>query len=276
MKPEKFNDIKNNLEHYCTYYTLAEISNLCNVSSTIINNHIKKQTGKTYGTYRKILITEYIRESLNKYENEESLKNEFKAIKKQLNISRATLNKYLKTFGYNFQHGGQRYHDWEKNYYKKIGVNMNSSIIKIATASTKKNEGHRSKVYLDSEGIQTIGWGFTIRDLELSKAVSDIIIDEKIEKIVYVLSTDERFKFLNSCPSMVSSVVIEMCYQLGVDGFLKFKRTIRALSVGNYKEAALEMVNSKWYSQTPERAKQLSDIIHNITEFDNDRPQIIT
>jgi len=191
----------------------------------------RKRIKKNYTEYRKILLTKYIRKALDKYKSEEPIEKEFKIIQTQLNISRATLNKYLKILGYNFQHGGQRYHDWEDNHYKKIGVKMNSSIIKIATASTKVSEGYRSRVYFDSEGIQTIGYGFAIKNLKLTKSQCNDILSIKIDEIVYVLSTDERFKFLNSCPSVVSSVVIEMCYQLGIDGFLGFKKTIQALSI---------------------------------------------
>ena len=52
-----------------------------------------------------------------------------------------------------------------------------------------------------------------------------------------------------------------MCYQLGLGGFSKFKKTISYLEKENYLEASKEMLDSKWAKQTPNRAKKLSEIV---------------
>ena len=52
-----------------------------------------------------------------------------------------------------------------------------------------------------------------------------------------------------------------MCYQLGVTGVSKFKKTLAYLENFEYRMASKEMLDSRWARQTPNRAKRLSDII---------------
>ena len=58
--------------------------------------------------------------------------------------------------------------------------------------------------------------------------------------------------------------MVEMCYQLGVSGFSKFKKTIDHLENKRYGKASAEMLDSKWARQTPNRALELSNIIKNL------------
>ena len=59
-------------------------------------------------------------------------------------------------------------------------------------------------------------------------------------------------------------VIYEMCYQLGVTGVSKFKKTLAYIENSEYKMASKEMLDSKWARQTPNRAKRLSDIIKDL------------
>jgi len=62
-------------------------------------------------------------------------------------------------------------------------------------------------------------------------------------------------------PSHIKDVVLEMCYQLGVGGFSKFRKTISYLQNKQFKDASEEMLDSLWAKQTPNRAKALSNIV---------------
>ena len=44
----------------------------------------------------------------------------------------------------------------------------------------KKHEGYKSTVYQCTEGYDTIGYGFAIKDLELEKDICDIIAERKL------------------------------------------------------------------------------------------------
>jgi len=58
--------------------------------------------------------------------------------------------------------------------------------------------------------------------------------------------------------------MLNMAYQLGFAGFCKFKKTIAYLQEAEWEKASEEMLDSKWAVQTPNRAKELSEIIKSL------------
>ena len=75
-------------------------------------------------------------------------------------------------------------------------------------------------------------------------------------------SLEIALRWLQDAPVEVRSVLLNMAYQLGLTGLLKFKRTLRYLEIKQYDSAAKEMLDSRWANQTPERATRLSDRIN--------------
>ena len=55
-------------------------------------------------------------------------------------------------------------------------------------------------------------------------------------------------------------VMIEMVFQMGVEGVGKFKKFLAAAKDQDWTRAADEMLDSKWHKQTPERAEMLAKI----------------
>ena len=127
--------------------------------------------------------------------------------------------------------------------------------------NVKESEGFRDRVYKCTQGYDTIGYGFAVKDLVLDEDIADMILERKLNRLESRI--DSKFPFTEDLPKNVKDVVIEMCYQLGVSGFSKFKQTISLLRLGNFKEAADEMLQSRWSRQTPNRAQKLADIVRN-------------
>ena len=125
--------------------------------------------------------------------------------------------------------------------------------------AVKLSEGFRDRVYKDTLGIDTIGYGFAIKDLVLDEDISEIILRRKLDKLVD--RVNKRFALLSDLPIEAQDVIYEMCYQLGITGVSKFKKTLAYLENFEYKMASKEMLDSKWARQTPNRAKRLSEII---------------
>ena len=123
----------------------------------------------------------------------------------------------------------------------------------------KESEGFRSTVYKCTAGHDTIGYGFAIKDLHLTKDDCDMILERKIAELK--IRVNNKFPFLADLPEAVQDVVIECCYQLGVSGFSNFKKTIEYLMQKDFENAGIEMLDSRWAKQTPNRAKKLSDIV---------------
>jgi lysozyme len=49
-----------------------------------------------------------------------------------------------------------------------------------------------------------------------------------------------------------------------VSGLLGFRKTLNYIKNRDYKQAATEMLNSKWAKQTPNRAIELSQIVASL------------
>jgi len=126
----------------------------------------------------------------------------------------------------------------------------------------KVHEGYKSKVYKCTAGVDTIGIGFAIKDLELSEDVCDLILQEKLE--VLEERFEKKFDWFATSPVEVRNVMLNMAYQLGFAGFCKFKKTIAYLQEAEWEKASEEMLDSRWAKQTPNRAKELSEIIESL------------
>ena len=128
----------------------------------------------------------------------------------------------------------------------------------------KHHEGFVEHVYDDSLGIPTIGYGFAIKDLVLEEDLCDEILLRKLR--ILGRSVMGKFPFFDSLPSDCKTVLMEMCYQLGVTGVSKFKKALKAMDDGDWEKAADEMLDSKWAKQTPNRAKEMSNIVRSLHE----------
>lgn len=122
------------------------------------------------------------------------------------------------------------------------------------------DEGVVKHAYRDHLGYLTIGVGRLIderkggglRDHEIDYLLrSDI--DERIDELT------RRVPWWQNLDDARKGVLLNMSFQLGVDGLLGFKNTLEMVRKGHYDLAAVGMLNSLWARQTPERAKRLSE-----------------
>ena len=121
----------------------------------------------------------------------------------------------------------------------------------------KKHEGFSPKVYECTEGYDTIGYGFAVKDLIIDKDVADLILMRKLHTLLERITI--AFPWFKDIDDKAKSVVVNMCYQLGIRGFSKFKKTIYYLETEQYEEASTECLDSLWAKQTPSRAKDISE-----------------
>ena len=122
-----------------------------------------------------------------------------------------------------------------------------------------EHEGYRPGVYQCTEGHDTIGIGFKVADLQLDLDIAKEILQRKLDLLIK--RVNNRFSWVSDAPYEIQNVVYNMCYQMGVSGFSKFKKTIQYLSDKNYDKASKEMLDSRWARQTPNRAIELSNTV---------------
>jgi lysozyme len=125
----------------------------------------------------------------------------------------------------------------------------------------KSNEGFSSKPYKDQLGYLTIGYGHLILSNEkflLKKQIHKKVLEEIFEKDFKKALSDfnNTFKSL-TLNKKESELLIEMIFQLGIKGCLKFKNLIKNIKKRNKHLVCFDMMDSLWYKQTPNRVKTL-------------------
>jgi len=123
----------------------------------------------------------------------------------------------------------------------------------------KRHEGLRLKVYRCPAGKLTIGYGRNLEDNGISEEEADYLLINDLHFVEESLA--RRLAFWDNMPKGVQQVLINMGFQLGINGLMAFRRTLALLDAGNYGAAADEMLNSRWAKQTPGRAKELAQIV---------------
>ena len=127
---------------------------------------------------------------------------------------------------------------------------------KISTM-IKRHEGFRDKIYKDSLGNLTVGWGSFLYE---GKKVSASVC----ERLFYAdyMEACQGYESLELDLDYVrKAVCIDMIFNLGLDGFKKFKNTITYIKAGEYEKAAENMLLSKWATQVKSRATELAEMI---------------
>ena len=125
-------------------------------------------------------------------------------------------------------------------------------------ARIKKHEGFVPKIYRDSLGYATIGYGHLCVEPEQW----DDNKEYTKEELENVFSKDFNEAHKNAehligernINYVAKEVIIEMVFQLGIGGVGKFKNMWKALDGEDYGEASFQMLDSLWAKQTPARA----------------------
>jgi lysozyme len=122
--------------------------------------------------------------------------------------------------------------------------------------SIKVNEGFEGYEYMDSLQNPTIGYGTL---LPLTEVEATLLLKHRLD--VMSAHIKSRWNAFGRMSPDVQTMVLEMCYQMGVGGFMGFKKMIRALEKGDHDEAYKEGMDSKWAIQTPNRAKRVLSVL---------------
>ena len=130
-------------------------------------------------------------------------------------------------------------------------------------ADIKAHEGYSKKVYKDTLGYDTIGIGFLVSSLELDEDVCDIILERRLEKNEVVLQ--RKMPYYSNLPIEVKNIIQNMYYQLG-NRLFNFVKTLHYIENGKWTAASIEMLDSLWAKQTPNRAKELSERMAKVNE----------
>lgn len=121
-----------------------------------------------------------------------------------------------------------------------------------------RDEGLRLAAYPDHLGFLTIGVG---RLIDPRKPGAGLTHDEAL----YLLDNDMRaclsdlsgFPWFDRLWPVQQRALLNMRFQLGPTGFRGFRRMLAALDRGDIAAAVREALDSRWATQTPDRAQRV-------------------
>lgn len=122
-----------------------------------------------------------------------------------------------------------------------------------------RHEGIRLRPYRDTLGWLTIGVGRNLESVGISRDEAMLMLDNDILRV--------QTEVVKALPWTVSldrprcDVLLNMAFNLGTAGLLKFAKMLAAVEAGEYATAAKEMLDSKWATQVGARAEELAAIM---------------
>jgi len=124
----------------------------------------------------------------------------------------------------------------------------------------RADEGVSATMYRDHLGYATIGVGRLIDERKAGAGLRpheiDYLLDndiaDRIERLTKLLP------WLGALDECRRGVLLNMSFQLGVQGLLAFQRTLNAVRERRFDDAADAMLQSLWAKQTPHRARRLA------------------
>lgn len=120
------------------------------------------------------------------------------------------------------------------------------------------HEGLKLKPYLDSVGKLTVGIGRNLKDRGITYEEALVLLDNDILRIRKEVTRFPWFQRLNTARQ---DVVLCMIFNLGLEGFKRFRKTIAAIKDKDWDRAATEMLDSVWAGQVGNRAIELAEMM---------------
>ena len=133
----------------------------------------------------------------------------------------------------------------------------------------ERQESYRRFVYDDATGQEivpgytvqgnpTIGYGRDLMTEGISKEEAMVLLRHDIDRAWREVTS--HLPWAESQLSVIRfAVLVNMAFNMGLQGLLGFTQMLSALQAGNYEQAAKAMLDSLWYQQTEGRAQALAE-----------------
>ena len=130
-----------------------------------------------------------------------------------------------------------------------------------------EDEGCKYEIYLDHLGLPTCGIGHLITetDKEHGKPVGTVVEQDRVQNLFALdmaVTIDEckaLYPDFDDLPEECQHIIANMMFNMGRPRLSKFKMMKAAVDARDFNVAADQMVDSKWYTQVPNRARRLVD-----------------
>ncbi|EAL70038.1 glycoside hydrolase family 24 protein [Dictyostelium discoideum AX4] len=156
----------------------------------------------------------------------------------------------------------------------------------------KYDEGEKLEMYKDTEGNYTIGIGHLItknkdkneaikilegeightvklnskKEPEISSSESESLFEkDKSVAINSIENSSTLSTIYNNLDSNRKMALANMVFQMGASNVSKFKKSLKLIEEKKWAEAAIELKNSTWNTQTPKRSNRVISVFETGT-----------
>lgn len=125
----------------------------------------------------------------------------------------------------------------------------------------ERHEGKHKKWYKDTKGYWTNGVGHKDTSMDdITRDWTDADVAHNFIKDSHTAESGlEKFDWYNQLDDVRKCVLINMVFNMGLTGVLKFKKTIMYITNKEFHQASFEMLDSDWKDDVgPNRSGELS------------------
>lgn len=122
-----------------------------------------------------------------------------------------------------------------------------------------RHEGLRLFPYEDTVGKLTIGIGRNLTDRGISREEALHLLENDIAEVESGLRS--ALPWISELDPVRQRVLLDMAFNLGVGGLLKFRKTLEMVRTGQFERASAAMLQSKWAKQVKSRALRLAKMM---------------
>ena len=149
---------------------------------------------------------------------------------------------------------------------------MNTDTFNEMTEEIKADEGVVHEIYLDHLGLPTVGVGHLILEhdpehgLDVGTQVGEERVAELFEADLYTCVAETKLLYpqFEELPAEAQKILCNMMFNMGRPRLSRFHKMKKAVDSSDWKEAANQMLDSKWAKQVPNRANRLIERMNNI------------
>ncbi len=136
---------------------------------------------------------------------------------------------------------------------------MTAESLQRLRAELVRDEGDRLDVYDDGKGHLTVGVGHNLSAHGISLPVRDLMFAEDLARAIHDATT--QWPWFAELDEVRQRVLLNLIFNIGFAGVATFHRMILAILVGNYDEAANQMLASDWAGEVGQRAIRLAHLM---------------
>lgn len=149
---------------------------------------------------------------------------------------------------------------------------MTPENIELLRKELVRDEGEVLRIYKDHLGYPTVGIGHLIKktDPEFGKPIGTRITAQRSKELFaqdFALAQKDAARLVtrfDDLPAPIQRVLVNMVFNMGFSRLSKFRKMRAAVNARDWDKMVIEMKDSDWYLQVPNRAKRLIKLVQSV------------